>query len=116
MKFRLFFPVAFLLLVFTVTQGMAAETTTHPATDREKALEEKVHQLENQLEDANKTIADLQNQLRFLGMMLLSPGPQKPCWPMVLFQRSREKRPRLRSPGKTISRFPLRSPALGRKS
>ena len=36
MQFRMLFPVAFLLMVFTVTQGMAAETTTPPATDREK--------------------------------------------------------------------------------
>ena len=67
MKFRMLFPAAFLLMVFTVTQGMAAETTSPPATDRERALEEQVHQLENQLEDANKTIADLQNQLNVSG-------------------------------------------------
>jgi len=67
MKFRMLFPVIFLLMVFTVAQGMAAETKTPPATDREKALEEKVQQLENQLEDANKTIADLQNQLKVSG-------------------------------------------------
>jgi iron complex outermembrane receptor protein len=64
MKFRTLFPVACLLIVCTATQGMAAETS---ATDRERALEEKVQQLENQLEDANKTIADLQIQLNVSG-------------------------------------------------
>ncbi len=56
MKFRMLFPVAFLLMVFTVTQGMAAETAVTPATDRERALEEQVQQLDGDLAIASAQV------------------------------------------------------------
>ena len=116
MKFRMLFPVTFLLMVFTVTQGMAAETPVPPATEREKALEEKVQQLENQLDDANKTIADLQNQLKVSGDDVAEPRPAEALLADGTLSEISRERPRLRSPGKTMSRFPLQSPVLGLKN
>jgi outer membrane receptor protein involved in Fe transport len=63
MKFNLLFPAVFLLMIFAFVQGVAAETDAQSATDREQVLEEKVRELEAQLQDANRTIADLQGQL-----------------------------------------------------
>jgi iron complex outermembrane receptor protein len=64
MKLKMLLPVTFLLVIFASAHAEAAETTAAPPTGRETALEEKVRQLESQLEDANRTISDLQNQLK----------------------------------------------------
>lgn len=61
MKFNKLLPVLFLFIAFSSAQALAAEP---PATEREKALEEKVQELQAQLEGANQTIADLQDQLK----------------------------------------------------
>ena len=67
MKFKMLLPVTFLCVIFSNAHAEAADTTAAPPTDRETALEEKVRQLESQLEDANRTISDLQNQLNVAG-------------------------------------------------
>lgn len=59
MKSFLLFSVTFLLLTFS--------TTGAAASDRETELEEQVRKLEQQLEGANKTIAELQSQLNTAG-------------------------------------------------
>lgn len=59
MKPFLLFSVMFLVLVFS--------TVDSQASDRETELEEKVRMLEQQLEGANKTIAELQSQLNMAG-------------------------------------------------
>lgn len=57
MKHRNLFTLGIVLLVFAFSQAVNADTA------REKELEAKVQQLEKQLDDANQTIAELQQQL-----------------------------------------------------
>jgi outer membrane receptor protein involved in Fe transport len=56
MKFAMTYMVAFLIMFTSMANAQAA-------TEREKSLEDRIQQLESQLDDANETIADLQEQL-----------------------------------------------------
>jgi iron complex outermembrane receptor protein len=73
MKLNILFPVTLLLVAFTISHSQALEAAASPATDREKAMEEKIRQLENQLDDANRTISDLQNELKAEGEVDAEP-------------------------------------------
>ncbi len=63
MKFNSLFHVMCLFVVFSIPYAQSSEAAPAPPSERERAMEEKIQQLENQLEDANRTISDLQNQL-----------------------------------------------------
>ena len=63
MKFHLLLPVTCFLLVIAGFPVEASDTSAQAPTEREKALEIRLKEMEAQLEGANRKIADLQEQL-----------------------------------------------------
>jgi iron complex outermembrane receptor protein len=63
MTLRIPFQVTLICLLFVVSATLAAQSPQAPQTERERALEQQVQQLQRKLEDANRTIAELQGEV-----------------------------------------------------